>query len=169
MNRRTIANRTLGVLLLVALASASLAPAARADRDHGRFRRGGPVYPGRGVVRVVHRGPYFVERHSEAGAIAGFLGGLVLGSVLSNARPAVPPPAYEYYDPYCDQSFVTIEAYDEHLYYHRHPRTAEIIEVHSGRCVDTLNWRDGRWCSRDDRSRDDRGRDDHPQYENWDE
>ena len=47
---------------------------------------------------------------------------------------------------------------------HRDPRTAEIIEVHSGRCVDTLDWRDGRWCSRDDR-----GRDDHPEYEDWDE
>jgi hypothetical protein len=165
MNTRSIGNRALGVLLLVALAGASLAPAAAADRGHVRYKGGGPAYQGRGVVRVVHRGPYFIERHSEAGAIAGFLGGLVVGSVLSNARPAAPPPpVYEYYDPYCDRHFVTVRAYDEHLYYHRHPRTAEIIEVHSGRCVDTLDWRDGRWCSRDDR-----GRDDHPEYEDWDE
>ena len=71
---------------------------------------------------------------------------------------------YEYYDPYCRERFATIEAYDEHLYEYRHPRTVEVIEVHSGRCVDTLDWRDGRWCSRDDRDRDDR-----PSYEDWDE
>jgi len=151
MNRLSIANRALGVLLLVALASASLAPAAMADRDHARYKRGGQVFRGRSVVRVAHRGPCFIERHSEAGTIAGFIGGLVLGSVLSSA----PPPVYEYYDPYCRESFDTIEAYDEHLYYHRHPRRAEVIEVHSGRSVDTWDWRDGRWYSRDDQDRDD--------------
>lgn len=155
MNRKSIANRTLGGLLLVVLAGASLAPAAMADRDHVRHRHGGPVFRGGGVVRVVQRGPCFIERHSEAGAIAGFIGGLVLGSVLSSAPPPPPPPpVYEYYDPYCRESFDTIEAYDEHLYHHRHPRRAEVVEVHSGRFVDALDWRDGRWCSRDARDRD---------------
>ena len=158
MNRLSIANRALGVLLLVALASASLAPAAMADRDHARTRREGPVFRGRGVVRVVQRGPLFIERHSEAGTIAGFIGGLVLGSVLSSAPPPPPPPVYEYYDPYCRERFDTIEAYDEHLYYHRHPRRAEVIEVHSGRSVDTWDWRDGRWHSRDEQDRDEPAR-----------
>ena len=125
MNRNSIGNRALAALLLVAIASASLAPSALADRGHGRFKRGGPA-----VVRVAHRGPYFVERHSDAGAIVGFLGGLVVGSILSNSQfPPPPPPAYEYYDPYCQRTFVTVEAYDEHLDYHRHPRSAEVIEV----------------------------------------
>ena len=112
------------------------------------------------VVRVVHRGPYFIERHSDAGTLVGFIGGLVVGSILSSTPPpAPPPPAYEYYDPYCHRHFVTVEAYDEHLCYHRHPRSVEVIEVHSGRCVDTMDWRDGRWCSRNDR----------PRHEEWTE
>ena len=158
MDTRSIGSRCLATLLLVALASASLAPVALADRGHGRARYGRTDGPG--FVRVVHRGPYFVERHSDAGAIVGFLGGLVVGSILSSTQPLPPPPpAYEYYDPYCHRRFATVEAYDEHLDYHRHPRSAEVIEVHSGRCVDTLEWRDGGWCSRDER----------PRYEEWDE
>ena len=153
-------NRGLGVLLLVALAAAALAPAAEAGRGHGRYQGIGPVYQGPRVVRVVHRGPYLIERHSEAGALAGFLGGLVLGSMISNARPAPPPPpAYEYYDPYCRERFLSLDAYGAHLCHHRHPRSIDVIEVHSGRCVDTYAWTDGRWCSRDDR----------PPYEDWDE
>lgn len=158
MNTNSIGNRALAVLLLVALASASLAPAALADRDHVRTRRGRSAGPG--VVRVVHRGPVFVERHSDAGALVGFLGGLVVGSILSSAPPpSPPPPAYEYYDPFCQRNFITIGAYDQHLSYHRHPRSVEVIELHSGRCVDTLDWRDGGWCSRNER----------PRYEDWTE
>ena len=148
MKSNSIGNRALAVLLLAALTSASLAPAALAD-GRARYRRGRPSGPG--VVRVVHRGPYFIEPHSDAGAIVGFIGGLVVGSILSSTPP--PPPEYEYYDPYCRRHFVTVGAYDEHLAYHRHPRSAEVIEVHSGRCVDTMDWRDGRWCSRDDHPR----------------
>ena len=157
MNRNPIGNRALVALLLVAVASASLAPAALADRDRGHGRRGHADGPG--MVRVVHRRPYFVERHSDAGAIVGFLGGLVVGSILSSTPPPPPPPAYEYFDPYCHRSFVTVEAYERHLGYHRHPRSVEVIEVHSGRCVDTLEWRDGDWCGRNDR----------PRYEEWSE
>ena len=158
MRTNSIGTRALAALLFVALASASLAPAALADRSDGRTRRGRMGGPG--VVRVVRRGPYFIERHSDAGAIVGFLGGLVVGSILSNTPPPPPPPpAYVYFDPYCQRNFVTLEAYDEHLYYHRHPRSLEVIEVHSGRCVDTMVWRDGRWC----------GQEEHPRYEEWDE
>jgi hypothetical protein len=158
MNTNSIGNRTLAALLLIALASASLAPAALADRGHGRTQRGRTDGPG--VVRVVHRGPYFIERHSDAGAIVGFLGGLVVGSILSGGQPSSPPPpAYEYYDPYCQRNFDTVGSYEQHLRYHRHPRSAEVVEVHSGRCVDTMDWREGRWCSRNDR----------PRYEEWTE
>jgi hypothetical protein len=157
MHTRSTGNRALTVLLLVAFASASLAPVAVAG---GRTRYKRPRPARHGVVRVVHRGPYIHYHRSEPGALAGFIGGLVVGTVLSNALPpAPPPPVYEYYDPYCHRNFVTVEAYDEHLFTHRHPRSAEVIEVHSGRCVDTMVWRDGRWCSRDD----------HPAYEEWDE
>jgi hypothetical protein len=158
MNTSSIGNRVLAALLLVALASASLAPAALADRGHGRTKRGRTAGPD--VARRVHRGPYFIERHSDAGAIVGFLGGLVVGSILSSTPPPPPPPpTFEYYDPFCNRSFITVGAYDQHLGYHRHPRSVEVIEVHSGRCVDTMDWRDGRWYSRND----------HPSYEEWTE
>jgi len=150
MNRNPIANRTLVTLLLVALASASLAPAAQAERDHrhGGHRRSD------GAVRIVTRGPRFVERHGEAGALVGFLGGLVVGSILSSTPPPPPPPpAYEYFDPYCRRSFITVVAYEHHLGYHRHPWSVEVVEVPGGRCVDALDWRDGGWCSRYDRPR----------------
>jgi hypothetical protein len=158
MNTRSMGNRALGVLLLVALISASLAPPAAADRGYGHYRRGRPAVHGPGVMRAVHRGPYFVERHSDAGAIVGFIGGLVVGSILSSAPPPPPtPPVYEYYDPYCRERFATVEAYDEHLIYHRHPCSVDVIEVHSGRCVETLDRRDGRWCSQDDPPRYEEG------------
>lgn len=154
MKRNSIRIRALATLLLVAVASASLAPAALADRGHGRHR------DHRKVVRVVHhRGPWIVERHSDAGAFVGFLGGLVVGSILSNAStpPPPPPPVYEYEDRFCHRSFGSLEAYERHLAYHRHPREVEVVEVHSGRHVDALEWRDGGWCSRYER----------PRYEEW--
>lgn len=154
MNTNSSGNRALAALLLVALASASLAPAALADHGHGRTKRGRSDGPG--VVRMVHRGPVFVERHSDAGAIVGFLGGLVVGSILSSTPPP-PPPAYEYYDPFCRRNFITVGAYDQHLGYHRHPRSVMVVEVRSGRCIDTMDWSDGRWCSRNER----------PRYEEW--
>jgi hypothetical protein len=153
MNTGSIGNRALAALLLVALAGASLAPAALADSSHRRARHGHAAGPG--VRHMVYRGPHSIERHSEAGAIAGFLGGLVVGSILSSTPPPPPPPpVYEYYDPFCRRNFITVGAYDQHLGYHRHPRSVEIIERHSGRCVDTMDWRDGRWCSRNERPRD---------------
>jgi hypothetical protein len=150
MNRNPIRNRALAMLLLVAVASATLAPAALADRGRGRHRD----HPR--MVRVTHhRGPWIVERHSDAGALVGFLGGLVVGSVLSNASTPPPPPprVYEYEDPFCHRSFRSLEAYERHLAYHRHPGEVNVVEVHSCRVVDALVWRGDRWCSRYDRPR----------------
>lgn len=148
MKRNPNRTRALVALLLVAVASASLAPAALADRDHGWQR-------GRAAIVRGHRGPWIVERHSDAGALVGFLGGLVVGSILSNAAtPAPPPPpVYEYEDPFCHRTFDSLEAYEYHLDRHPHPREVDVIEVHSGRRVDTLEWRDDGWCSRDERPR----------------
>jgi hypothetical protein len=154
MNR--IVKRGLEVLLLVALAAGSLAPAALADRGHGRSRSGGPgpgYVRGYGGWRGSGHGPIFIERHSDAGpAIVGFLGGLVLGTVLSNAQPAPPPvPVYEYYDPYCHERFGSLRAYEQHLDYHDHPWAIDVIEARSGRYLDTYVWQDGRWTSGADR------------------
>ena len=141
MHTRSMGSRALRALLIAALATATLAPAAAAGAGRVRYKivpRGHAPH----VLRVGHRHPVFIERHSDVGAMVGFLGGLVVGSVLSNAPP---PPAYAYFDPYCHERFAAIEAYEAHLDRHRHPCRVEVIEVHSGRCVDTWCWRDGRW------------------------
>ena len=162
---RRILKRGLPVLLLVAVAAASFAPVAEAGRRRGhvRYRDVAPAYRGRHVVRVIDRRPVMVvRRHRRPGAFAGFLGGLVLGTVLSHARPACPRPSvvYEYYDPYCHRTFASLDAYHAHLRYHHHPRLVDVIDVRTGRCVDTYHWRDGGWCSRHDRDWE---------YEHWDD
>ncbi len=162
MDMHRTLNRGTVVLLAVALATSLLAPTAEAGRRH-RDRDG-------------HwHGPVIIERHSDAGAVVGFLGGLVLGAVLSNSQPAPPPPCtagYDYYDPYCRETFGSLARYEDHLARHHHPRTAEVVEACSGRCVDTVRWCDGRWITGDDRVLvDERGdeRGDEPPYEAWDD
>lgn len=165
MDLHRMMNRGAGVLLIAALATALLAPEAEARRHR----------------RVVRHGPVIVERHSDgAGAFFGFLGGLVLGSVIANAQPpAAPAPVctrgyeddYTYYDPYCRVTFGSLERYEGHLDRHRHPRTAEVVDGRSGRCVDTVRWHDGRWVAGDEGEivEDDRGHGDVPAYEEWDD
>ncbi|HVP14505.1 MAG TPA: hypothetical protein VMS88_03110 [Terriglobales bacterium] len=149
-----IAHRGLRVLLIVTLAAASLASTAAADRGRGRdYGRGGPPSYGHGHGHRIVRGyggglrPIIVERHSSAGpAIVGFLGGLVLGSVLSDAyHAASSQPAYVYYDPYCRERFVSFEAYENHLQYQDHPPVLDVLDSRDGRCVDSYVWQDGHW------------------------
>lgn len=166
MHRMT--HRGAGVLLAAALVTALLAPAADAGRR-------GPYRHGHG------HGPVIIERHSDAGAVVGFLGGLVLGTIISNAQSAPPPVCeraaatdYEFYDPWCRATFASLERYELHLDRHRHPRTAEVVELRSGRRVDTVRWYDGRWVAGDEGAivDDDRApaaRDDAPRYEEWDD
>ena len=158
MNRKT--NHTLGILLLVALVGATVAPAARADR--GRGHGGWSVHErGPRMVRPWRPGPVLIERHSDAGpALVGFLGGLVLGSMIAHVPPAAPPPpVYEYYDPFCRESFGSLEDYEAHLDRVDHPARIEVLDARSGRNLDTLRYRDGRWLGREDWGRDDRDRD----------
>jgi hypothetical protein len=178
MDMHRMTHRGAGVLLAAALATALLAPAAEAGR-HGPYRHGHG------------HGPVIIERHSDAGAVVGFLGGLVLGTIISNAQSAPPPVCeraaatdYEFYDPWCRTTFGSLDRYEDHLDRHRHPRTAEVVDVRSGRCVDTVRWSDGRWFAGDEQAlieddrapvRDDRapvGHDrsgDTPPYEEWDD
>jgi hypothetical protein len=156
MNR--IAQRGFRVFLLVTLAAASLASTAAADRGHDRRHdRGGPPTYGYRTGYGPHWRPVFIERHSSVGpALAGFLGGLVLGSVIADAHPAPPPPppppVYDYYDPYCHERFASFAAYENHLRYHDHPWVIDVIDAHSGRYVDSCVWQDGRWLDGQDRA-----------------
>jgi hypothetical protein len=138
------------IVLGVALAAASLTSPAGADP--GRRYKGARMQRGPVVVRHA----YYSSRGSSAGpAIAGFIGGLIIGNVLAQAAP---PPTYcapvrdygyrdpySYYDPYCRETFVSLEAYGAHLDCVRHPAFVRVIEVDNGRCVGERAWRDGRW------------------------
>jgi len=136
-------------VVLAALIATTMAPAAEAA--HRRYKeRSKPVYapshPYRTerVARYVYRGPRVVRhyhRHDGHPGLA-FLGGLVLGAVISNAAHADP---YFYADPYCDARFLSLDAYHAHLRYHQHPRVVHVIEVDSGRWVDSYTWYGDGW------------------------
>lgn len=166
MDLHPMMKRVTAVLLVAALATAMLAPAAEAGRRHRRVVRHGAV----------------IERHSEAGAVFGFLGGLVLGAVIANAQqpqPACPRERaygyddYAYYDPYCRETFGSLDRYGYHLDRHRHPRTAEVVDARSGRRLDTVRWYDGEWVGQDGRGGPEpvvqERRGDAPEYEDWDD
>ena len=132
MDMHRTMNRATVVLLAGALAATLLASVAEAGRrPHRRAHRHVPVV---------------IERHSDAGAVFGFLGGLVLGTVIANAQAEAPPPVYDYHDPWCGLTFGSLARYEAHLDRHRHPRTAEVVDARSGRVVDTVRWCDGGWA-----------------------
>jgi hypothetical protein len=145
--------RVLAIVMLAAMAIATFAPAALADRGGRRYKGDGPVVHSRVITRgyrpsygyAPRYGPgsvYIVRRSSSAGpAIAGFLGGLFLGATLANAAPR----GYDYYDPYCNESFISLGAYRQHLYLHHHPSIVRVIEVGSGDCVHSYRYDGGEW------------------------
>jgi hypothetical protein len=148
---KVIQKRITAAVLLGALAIATAAPAAEAGHkyrashscgrhcSHGVVKRVKYVQPAP-VITTVH------HHHSSAAPAIAFIGGLVIGSVIANAHaePAYVEP-YSYWDPYCEARFVSLDAYHAHFGHHHHPRVVRVIEVHSGRWVDTYAWRDGGW------------------------
>ncbi|MEK7329523.1 MAG: hypothetical protein AAB290_06025 [Candidatus Eisenbacteria bacterium] len=146
MNPSTRHTRWMAGLLLAAIVMATVAPAARADRGR-RYKHAGPAHVTRVVTRYHSPGSVYIVRRSSAGpAIAGFLGGLFLGATLAHAAPA----GFSYYDPYCDERFVSLEIYRAHLHHHRHPRIVRVIELDTGDYVHTYRYQHGRWDDWDD-------------------
>lgn len=154
-------------LTLAAITSSVVAPAAEAGRHRaGRYRvrtecgsavrhsdSGGGYGHRRGRGRGCDRGR--IEIHSEhTGAVlAGILGGIALGAVLSNASDRQPDcassdrqPDCIYVDPYCGERFASLDDYHADFCHHRHPRVVRLIEVDSGRCLNTYRYTEGRWC-----------------------
>jgi hypothetical protein len=131
---------TTGVVL-AAIVLATVAPAAQAD--HRRVRRYKyPAYETRVVTRYYNPGSVYVVRRSSAGpAIAGFLGGLFLGATLARSAP----DGFCYYDPYCDERFVSLEIYRGHLHHYHHPRIVRVVAIDSGECVQSYRYHDGEW------------------------
>lgn len=153
MHPRPRIQRWMAGALLAALVTAVLAPAVQAD--HKKKRRYKYVVPVRETRGVTHyhspRSVYVVRRSSAGPVIAGFLGGVFLGATLANAAPA----GFTYYDPYCDQRFVSLEVYGTHLHRHHHPGIVRVIEVESGDCLHTYYWKEGKLKEWDDDDWDD--------------
>jgi hypothetical protein len=151
-------------VLLVAVLAATMAPAAEAGSRKKHVRYKGGHHRETRVVRHSghghgsHGSTYIVRRSNAGPIIAGFLGGLFLGATIANAAPS----GYSYYDPYCEESFASLEIYHSHFRRHRHPQVVRVIEVESGECARSYRYSDGKWRQwddRDDRYGDDRYRD----------
>lgn len=167
MNRNS--HRVIAGLVLAALIATSLAPAAEAGerrhknkRGHERHEQYRPQqvkhrrahvqqrhveYRPHRVVRYVDYRPHRVVRHTRYhrhhdGHGLAFLGGLVLGAVITHAASA---DHYYYVDPYCDVRFSSLGAYHSHLGHHRHPSVAHVIEIRSGDWVDSYHYDHGNW------------------------
>ncbi len=132
---------------LVACTVLSFASTAFADHG-GRSRRFKGVQNGFPTQRVVIR-----ERSSGAGpALAGLIGGFILGSAVSaNAHPVIvhehrhfsqPVVVYRYYDPYGDDWYDSLDDCDVR---HHGVRVIQVIDVRNGRHVRTLRFGGGEW------------------------
>jgi hypothetical protein len=143
MNLSIRSRRCVTGVLLAAVVLAAVAPAAQADRrGERRYKNVRPAYSTRVVTRSHSPGSVYIVRRSSAGpAIAGFLGGLFLGAALAHAAP----DGFSYYDPYCDERFVSLEVYRGHLHRHHHPRIVRVIELDTGDCVRSYRYQDGGW------------------------
>jgi hypothetical protein len=143
--------RTLATVLLTLFAAATFAPAADAGHAYGhrRWKGGPPVQEVRYVQPAYYAPSVQVYHHSSnAGPVlAGIVGGIVLGAALANSHPVVVHTEYSYWDPYCHESYASLDDYQAHLYYHHHPREVRVIEVDNGQCVRNMYWSDGGWCS----------------------
>jgi hypothetical protein len=152
--------RCISGLVLAGLAVAAVSPEAMADRGRARRYKESPGYfpaPVAQRLGYVPQRVYYGERHSSAAPlVAGLIGGFILGNAVAHAAPPVAVHAsYEYYDPYCNEDFASLEIYRTHLYRHHHPRVVKVIEIHDGSCIDTYRWHEGGWRHFDDEDWDD--------------
>lgn len=155
--------RWLAAVLAGVIALGATAPAAEASRGNSkRYRYKDSSYETRGA-RNAHRSRVIVREHSGGGQLGAFVGGLILGAVVSNAavsandRSYLPPPRYRdyedsyaqpanyYYDSYCGVRYDSFDASESHYNQSRHPRVIQVIEIRSGRTVDRWQYESGRW------------------------
>jgi hypothetical protein len=128
----------------------------RGSSKHVEYRRSSPrqhvetrvVYQPRRVVKYVDYRPYRVVRHARYhrphhdGSAFAFIGGLLLGAVITHAAHA---DHYYYADPYCDLRFSSLRAYDSHFAHHHHPRVVHVVEIRTGDWVDSYRYHHGDW------------------------
>lgn len=126
-------------LMAILMIAASVSPADaggwQKNRKHRRHEK----------VVVYRPAPVIVHRSHNGDALAGFIGGVVVGTVLASAAHAEPAPSYYYYDPYCGTRYSSFEVCQAHVSYCSHPQVIRVVEYGSGRCVDTYRWHHGQW------------------------
>ena len=167
--------------LLATLSLAALAPAAYAGRGRESHRKVRRFERERCDERVTFVPQRVVEyrRRSSCGSstLAGFLGGVAVGAIISSAaqsnagsrasygrEPAYYPPPqrydsdddrYSYGDPFCHERYSSLDLYVTHARRHCHHRmVAQVIDNRDGHCVDVIRLDDDdRWvsCDRDGR------------------
>ena len=65
---------------------------------------------------------------------------------LSVAIGDFPPDGCYYYDPYCEESFASLDIYLDHIHRHHHPRVFQVIAIDGGYPVSSYCWSDGGWA-----------------------
>jgi hypothetical protein len=93
---------------------------------HPRYYRPRPVVMVRhpwytGVRRVyIHDEPFYFNA-----GLGVYLGGAFLNFEFTNAAP----DGYLYYDPYCHETFASVDLYRHHLAHHRHDGVLSVIQA----------------------------------------
>jgi len=183
MSIKNITGRWTVAIALCAMSVASLAPMAHAGHSRGNGGKWRNIDPYSGWK--VHREPARVivreREHSSLGpALAGLVGGLVLGAAISHAAPVHETvyyrdqPAYDrsgscgrysdgydvgdsqyYYDPYTEQRYESLDVCRARCRGSSHTTIVLLIDARSGRCIDRYAYGDGGWREyRGDRYRD---------------
>jgi len=165
MRSLTTVHRALAIASLATVSLAAVAPDAFAGHGWGhskKYRR--YDCSSRIVEHVAYVRPApVVEVHSSScggSALAGFVGGLALGVVLTSATGAhaSAPPAhcaayhsaayydtYGYEDPYCHERFSSLDLYLVHARRCDHPRVVRVIDARDGACVRVIHYDQGQW------------------------
>jgi len=159
--------RWLAGLMAGVIALGTLAPVAEAGRGNGRGHKSKRYKDTHVVTRVVHRShrPRVVVRERSHGhELGAFVGGLILGAVVSNAAASARDRSYEppsrdydydhsyarpaanyYYDSYCGVRYNSFDDCEAHYSHCRHPQVVQVIEIRTGRTLDRCHYDGGRW------------------------
>ena len=144
----------IGIVALTSLGTMSTSAHAGHGRGQGHYKGDDRDW------RWAHseRGPVVVRGSSAGPAIAGLVGGFLLGQAYGHGHSdhvvvheCAPPPRYRYYDPYDDEYYGSLDDCPAGYCGHHRARVVRVIECSSGRSVGAMQWSDGGWRSCDDR------------------
>jgi len=163
MRSLTTVHRALAIASLATVSLAAVAPEALAGHGWGHYKKYRRYDCSTRIVEHVTyvRPAPVVEVHSSScggSALAGFVGGLALGVVLTSAAHASAPPAhcpayhsaayydsYGYEDPYCHERFSSLDLYLHHARRCDHPRVVRVIDARDGACVRVIHYDQDQW------------------------